>query len=334
MSRPRIIGLVVLGIILAAIVAAPVLAPNSPNDSFADQAFAPPMLLRVTDGNGFRRPFVYPWRVSGAWPRLFEADQSRPREIRFFQEGRLASTSPEPWLILGGDPLGRDVFARVLEGGRLSFSVAALAVLFALAIGSTLGAIAGFAGGRIDRTITAVADLVIVLPLLYVLVTLRAYMPLVLETSAIFWTMVAVMGLASWPVPARGVRAIIAAERQKPYAESAYAVGAGPLRILLRHLLPAAAGHIAIQGLLLFPAFIFAEATLSYVGLGFAIPTPSWGLMLHDAAGITAMTDAPWLMAPAAVIVLTVVAIQLVIRGDDTRSRRPQNLAARGTLQG
>ena len=196
------------------------------------------MLPRVTDANGFRRPFVYPWRVSGPWTRQFEADHSRPREIRFFQDGRLASTGPEPWLVLGGDPLGRDVFARLLAGGRLSFSVAALAVLFALALGSTLGAIAGFAGGRIDRTITAVADLVIVLPLLYVLVTLRAYMPLVLEPAAVFWTMVAVMGLATWPVPARGVRAIVAAERRKPYAESAYAVGAGPLRILLRHLLP------------------------------------------------------------------------------------------------
>ena len=334
MSRPRIIGLVVLGIILAALVAAPVLAPNPPDHLFDEQAFAPPMLPRVMDANGLRRPFVYPWRVSGQWTRRFEADRSRPLEIRFFEDGHLASTSPEPWLVLGGDPLGRDLFARLLEGGRLSFSVAALAVLFALGLGSTLGAVAGFAGGRTDRSITAVADLVIVLPLLYVLVTLRAYMPLHLETSAVFWTMVAVMGLATWPVPARGVRAIVAAERRKPYAESAYAVGAGPLRILLRHLLPAAAGHIAIQGLLLFPAFIFAEATLSYVGLGFATPTPSWGLMLKDAAGITAMTDAPWLMAPAAVIVLTVVAIQLVIRGGDTRARRPQNLAARGTLQG
>ena len=75
-----------------------------------------------------------------------------------------------------------------------------------------------------------------------------------------------------------------------------------------------------------------AEATLSYVGLGFANPTPSWGVMLKDAAGISAMTDAPWLMAPAVVIVLTMVAIQLVIRGSETRARPPQNLAARGSL--
>jgi peptide/nickel transport system permease protein len=120
------------------------------------------------------------------------------------------------------------------------------------------------------------------------------------------------MAVATWPLPARGVRAIVAAERRKEYAEAAYAAGAGPLRILLRHLLPAAAGHLAVQGLLLFPAFIFAEATLSFVGLGFAEPFASWGVMLQDAARVSAIAEAPWLLAPAVAIVLTVLASQLV----------------------
>ena len=137
---------------------------------------------------------------------------------------------------------------------------------------------------------------------------------MVLDPAPIFWTMVAVMGLATWPVPARGVRAIIAAERQKPYAESAYAVGGGPLRILLRHLLPAAAGHIAIQGLLLFPAFIFAEATLSYVGFGFPQGTATWGTMLREAANVLLVADLPWLLAPAVAIFLTVLAINLLVQ--------------------
>jgi peptide/nickel transport system permease protein len=328
-DRTRIFGGTLLALILVALSAAPVLSPNSPDVMFQDLAFAPPMRPRLMDEHGIRRPFVYPWRLTDRQMLEFQPDTTRPREIRFFADGRLASTSPEPWLLLGGDALGRDVFSRLLAGGQLSLGIAFFAALLALAIGSTLGAVAGFAGGRTDRAITAIADLVIVLPVLYVVVTLRASLPMVLEPAAIFWTMVGVMGLATWPVPARGVRAIIAAERQKPYAESAYAVGGGPLRILLRHLLPAAAGHIAIQGLLLFPAFIFAEATLSFVGLGFADPTPSWGIMLQDAAGIAAMTRAPWLMAPAAVIVLTVVAIQLVIRGSETRARPQHRLSER-----
>lgn len=332
-NRGRLVGAVLLAIILTVFAAAPVLAPNPPDQQFADLAYAPPMLPRLSDEHGLRRPFVFPWRVSqDRRSRQFEVDYSRPLEIQFFTGGRLASTAPEAWLLLGGDPVGRDVFSRLLHGGRLSIAVAALAVLLSLALGSALGAIAGFVGGRIDRAITAVADLVVVLPLLYVVITLRASMPLVLDPAPVFWTMVAVMGLATWPVPARGVRAIVAAERNQPYAESAYAVGAGPLRILLRHLLPAAAGHLGIQGLLLFPAFIFAEATLSFVGLGFAEPTPSWGIMLHDAAGVAAITEAPWLMTPAAAIVLTVVAIQLVIRGSEATLPRRQKLVAPGTF--
>lgn len=328
----RTVGVVLLGSVLAVFAAAPVLAPNPPERQFANLAYAPPMLPRLSDEQGFRRPFVYPWRVVDRRIRQFEIDSSRALEIQFFSNGRLASTAPEPWLLLGGDPVGRDVFSRVLAGGRLSIGVAALAVLLSLALGSALGAIAGFGGGRIDRTITAAADLVVVLPLLYVVITLRAAMPLVLDPGPIFWTMVVVMGLATWPVPARGVRAIVAAERQQPYAESAYAVGGGALRILLRHLLPAAGGHIAVQGLLLFPAFIFAEATLSFVGLGFAEPTPSWGNMLREAAGIAVITEAPWLMSPAAAIVLTVVGIQLVIGGRVATLPRRQKLVAPGTL--
>lgn len=332
-DRVRAFGIALLAVIVSAVAAAPVLAPNPPDQQFDDLAYAPPMLPSLRDEQGFRRPFVHPWRVSDRLARQFEPDTRRPVEIRFFAGGRLASTTPEPWLLLGGDPLGRDLFSRLLAGGRRSLGVAALAVLFALALGSALGAVAGFAGGWIDRAITAVADVAVVLPLVYVVVTLRAAMPLVLDPAPIFWTMVAVMGLATWPVPARGVRAIVAAEARQPYAESAYAVGAGPLRILLRHLLPAAAGHLAIQGLLLFPAFIFAEATLSFVGLGFAEPTASWGIMLHDAGGIAALTEAPWLMTPAAAIVLTVVAIQLVIRGSDIgTSRWRQKPVVQGTF--
>lgn len=330
-TRARAAGLTLLAVVTFSVAAAPVLAPNSSTSQFADLAYAPPMLPRILDHQGWRRPFVYPWRVTDRLARHFEPDASRPQVIRFFTAGRLASTPAEPWLLLGADPLGRDVFSRVLAGGRLSLGVASVAVLLALLLGSIVGAVAGFAGGRIDRSLTAVADFAIVLPLLYVVLTLRAAMPLVLDGPAIFWTMAVVMALATWPFPARGVRAIVSAERHQPYAEAAYALGAGPLRILLRHLLPAAAGHLAIQGLLLLPALIFAEATLSFVGLGFAEPTASWGVMLKDAAGVSVMTEAPWLLAPAGAIVLTVLAVHLVIRGAEPRARmRAEARAASG----
>lgn len=312
----RVAGLAGLTFLAAVFAAAPVLSPNDPSRQFAGHAYAPPMRPHVRDAGHWRRPFVYPVAVRSPLERRFEEDRADPRPVQFFSGGRLATIqAPEPWLLLGGDPLGRDVFARLLNGGRFSLGIAGVAVMLSLALGSFIGGVAGFRGGRFDRLAMAAADFTIVLPMLYAVLTLRAALPLTMSHTAVFWTMASVMAFASWPLPARGVRAIVAAESRKSYAEAAYAAGAGPLRILLRHLLPAAAGHLAVQGLLLFPAFIFAEATLSFVGLGLAEPFASWGVMLQDAAGVSAMTEAPWLLAPAAAIVLTVLATQLATTG-------------------
>lgn len=307
----RTAGAVLLAAIVAGAAAAPFLAPNEPSRQFAGHAYAPPMRPRVIGADGLRRPFIYPLMAGNRLERRFERVASRPVALEFFARGRLASAS-EPWLLLGGDPLGRDVFARLLAGGRASLAVAALAVALTIGIGALIGAAAGYTGGRLDRWLMGLSDFVIVLPMLYAVVTLRAVMPLVLSPATVFCTLAIVMALATWPLPARGVRAIIAVERQKGYAEAAYAAGAGPLRILRRHLLPATAGHLATQGLLLFPAFIFTEASLSFVGLGFAEPVASWGVMLQDAARVSAILEAPWLLTPAVAIVLTVLAIRLM----------------------
>jgi peptide/nickel transport system permease protein len=306
-------GVLLLAAVALGIAGAPVLAPNDPARQFAGKAYAPPMPLRVMADGELRRPFVYPLSVVNAREFRFEEQRERPADLAFFTGGRLIASPAVPWLPLGGDPLGRDLFSRLLWGGRLSVGVALVAVSLALALGTLAGGVAGFAGGSVDRLIMSIADFAIVLPLIYVVVTLRAAMPLVPTTGTLFWTMAVVMALASWPVPARGVRAVIAAERKKEYVEAAYAAGAGPLRILLRHLLPAARGQVATHGILLFPAFVFAEATLSFVGLGFADPSASWGLMLKDARSVSAVVDAPWLLAPAVAIVLAVLGARLLL---------------------
>jgi peptide/nickel transport system permease protein len=171
------------------------------------------------------------------------------------------------------------------------------------------------------------ASLVLVLPAIYVVMVLRGAMPLVLSTSRVFWTLASVLALAGWPYPARGVRAIVAHERGREYAEAARALGASPWRILLRHLLPATGAHLGVQLTLLLPAFILAEATLSFVGFGFAEPTPSWGVMLQDAAQAGALADAPWLLAPAAAIVISVLSLHLVAgRPSAPRSTPERNM--------
>jgi peptide/nickel transport system permease protein len=157
-----------------------------------------------------------------------------------------------------------------------------------------------------------VADVVLVLPAIYVVLTLRAVLPLVLSPWQVFVGVSVVLALVGWPIVARAVRAIVAAERSRDYVEAARAAGASPFRVLLVHVLPAARGAIATQAALLVPAFVLAEATLSFVGFGFAEPTPSWGTLLQEAGNVRVFADFPWLLAPAVAIAVLSLAISLI----------------------
>ena len=116
----RRLGAALLGVLVAALAAAPVLSPNDPSRQFAGHAYAPPMRPRIVADGQLRRPFVYPVVVEDRLERRFREDRGRPATLSFFAGGRLVSASPDPWLPLGGDPLGRDVLSRLLAGGRLS----------------------------------------------------------------------------------------------------------------------------------------------------------------------------------------------------------------------
>lgn len=319
-------GAALLLCLAAAAAGADLLAVNPPARQHPDFVYAPPMPPRIVDADGrLRPPFVYPLRLESRLERRFSEDRNTPVPLRLCASGALlgvGSDPPSPWFPLGTDGLGRDVFSRLVLGARLSLGVAFVAVAGALLLGGAAGALAGYAGGYVDDGLMWVADFVIALPAIYVVLALRAAAPLVLTTAQIFWIMVGVFALAGWPIAARTVRAVVAAERTREYAEAARSIGAGTARLLLRHLLPATRGLLAAQATVLLPAFVLAEATLSFVGLGFGEPVPSWGLMLQEAGRGRALADAPWLLAPAAAIALVVLAVNLVAR--DSKSGEPE----------
>jgi peptide/nickel transport system permease protein len=300
--------LALIGLLVAA---APALAPYGPGQQFPGYQFAPPMRPHLFDAEGaLHAPFAYAVRPVD------------PLERRYVEDRAIRVTSfagPEPWFLLGSDDLGRDVFSRLLIGARLSLGIALSAAVISLALGALVGAVAGYAGGGTDAIAMRIADAVMVLPAMYVVLALRGALPLVLTPAQVFAALVAVLSLVGWPVIARGVRAILLVERQAEYAEAARASGAGPWRLLVRHLLPAARGFLGVQASVLVPAFVMAEATLSFVGLGFAAPIPSWGAMLKDAGAVSVAAEAPWLLAPAAAIVATVFVINAA---DGFRDRR------------
>ena len=277
--------------------------------------YAPPTRIHLL-GEGTTL-YIHTPRLVSRLERRFEADRSRPVPVRLFRDGRLLTTGAQagaPLLLLGADGYGRDIFSRLLYGGRATLAVALLATVAATLLGTLIGGISGSVSGWIDAILSRFSEFVLVLPTIYVALALRAVMPLVLSSTQVFLLLTGIFMLLGWPIIARGVRAIVLTEREKEYALAARAAGAGPTRLLVHHLLPASSGYVLTQASLLLPAFMLAEATMSFVGLGFPVDVATWGTMLQDAANVSLLADAPWMLAPALPIFMVVLAVQIAVR--------------------
>jgi peptide/nickel transport system permease protein len=311
--------------------AGPWLSPYDPGDAHRDFLFAPPMPPRVVSDSGLHAPFVYPVVLADRLSQRYEEDRARRLPLPWFTTEATERTATEdtektegsPVFLLGADSFGRDVLSRVLHGARRSIGLALAATLGALLIGSLVGGFAGYRGGLIDESVMRVADFVLVLPVIYVVLVLRSVMPLVLPPATIFLLMTGIFALVGWPFVARGVRGITSAERDREYVLAAQSLGASHARVFLRHVLPACAGYLLVQATLLLPAFILAEATLSYVGLGFPEDLPTWGTMLADAADLNVITRFPWMLTPAAAIFAVVFSANVMLQGSRRLSDRP-----------
>jgi len=314
----RSFGFTVLGILLVAAVGAPVLAPYAPDAQFRGRLNAPPTMPHVVDDAGaWHAPFIYPWTLTNQLEQRYEQDRSQRVTLSWFGGGRLLSSSDAdraPFFLLGADSYGRDVFSRLLYGARISLGLSLVAAAGALLIGALVGGIAGYAGGLLDDLLMRTSDFVLVLPAMYVALALRSVLRLVLPPFEVFVLLTGIFAFVGAPFFARGVRAIVRSEKQRDYGVAALSLGASHARLLFRHLLPAARGFIVVEIVMLVPAFIVAEATLSYVGLGFPDPVASWGTMLHDASTVRAFADFPWLLSPAAAMFLVVLGLNLVMQ--------------------
>jgi peptide/nickel transport system permease protein len=302
-------ALILLGVLGGLALCGPWLAPYDPGATQRGYGHAPPMWPQLRDGLA-----IHPVVLVDRLQERFRVDRTR--------------TVPWPWapgeepvFLLGADRSGRDVLSRVLSGSRVSLGLGLLAVIGAAALGTLLGSIAGARGGLVDDLLMRLADFVAVLPVLYVIVVLRAALPLVVPPATVFGLTLAIFVLVGWPVVARGIRMLVAAERSREYVLAARAAGGSSGHVLRRHLLPACAGHLAVQASLLLPGFILAEATLSYLGLGFPDTVPTWGTMLHEAADVNELSRFPWTLTPALAIFLVTLTTNVMLQGPGLRNQ-------------
>jgi peptide/nickel transport system permease protein len=214
----------------------------------------------------------------------------------------------EDGYILGSDNLGRDVLTRLAYGGRVSMSVALLAVISALTVGITLGALAGYYGRWVDSLIMRIVDIMLSIPVLFLLIFISTLFTVSATTLAFVIASVSWMGLS------RLVRGEIMSLKRRDYIEAAKVVGASDRRIITRHIIPNVIPIIIVWATLAVPVFIIVEATLSFLGMGVQVPTPSWGNMLNDAQQFLSHS---WTLVvfPGVMIYVTVLSINLLGNG-------------------
>ena len=258
--------------------------------------------------------------------RVITAEEAARRglvtDARLLQPGDVAQLPLHP---LGTDYLGRDMLARLMHGARVSLFIGIVAPLLYVLVGVLYGSAAGFAGGRVDQVLMRFADFVVALPFLLFMILFRILFRIEGGDSGIAPMMLA-MVLLSWPAAARLVRGQILQIREEGYVGAARLLGARTDYLVLRHMIPNTMGVILVTLTFAAPSAIFTEAFLSFIGMGVAPPTPSWGSMCNE--GIKTMLTHPHeLIFPALFISITVLAFNLL--GDGLRDALDARMRSR-----
>ena len=283
-----------------AVLSAGFLAPYDPTEQNRGSVLQPPSALHFVH----LRPFIaganghdYPLRffITGSKYRWFFGPSSVTHLFGVDQ--------PERVFLAGTDEFGRDQLSRILWGGQISLATGWLAALLALTLGLGCGLVAGFFGGWRDTVLMRGAELFLALPWLYLLLTVRAFLPLSLSPWTTALAIALVIGIIGWPRPARLVRGVVLSAKERDYVYAARGFGASSWYLVVKHCLPETYRLMATQATLLLPQFILAEVTLSFVGLGVGDPAVSWGSLLAPLRQIAVIESAWWMALPVLVVI-------------------------------
>jgi peptide/nickel transport system permease protein len=306
------------------------IAPYTSYYSNRDLAYAPPSKIYTINEKGkLSFPYTYSY-IREYEPTLmqtiYKQDRTQKFYIKPFAKGDsykfLGIIKTDRHLfglsnggeihLLGTDINGRDVFSRLLFGGRISLTVGFLSLFIVFPIGLLYGGISGYYGGILDTLMMRFAEAVMAIPSFYLLIILAAILPSGMTSVQRFCLIVVILALIGWAGFARVVRGMVLSIKKEDFVLAEKVMGASNFRIILKHILPQTTSYVIIAMTLAVPSYILAESGLSFLGLGIQQPDASWGNMLKEAQEFTNILYRPWLLTPGILIFLAVLSFNLL----------------------
>jgi len=326
---------IILLVMYTTILLANFIAPYSKDWSDRNQSYAPPSKIFVINEQGkLSLPYTYNYKrefVPELYQTIYTLDRSQKHYIRLFNKGekyRFLGVIPTHrhffgtdkggrLYLLGTDINGRDVFSRLLFGGRISLTIGFLSLFILFPIGLLYGGVSGYFGGWIDIIMMRFAEAVMAIPSFYLLIILAAILPSNMTSTERFTLIVVILALIGWAGFARVVRGMVLSIKNEEFVLASKTIGASDLRIILKHILPQTTSYVIIAMTLSVPSYILAESGLSFLGLGIQQPDASWGNMLKEAQEYINILYRPWLLSPGMLIFIAVLSFNVI--GDTIR---------------
>ncbi len=328
-------AIILLGVIYFALFFADFIAPYTKDFSDRTMAYVPPSKIFTIDEHGkLSRPYTYNYIREFDKENLeikYTLDRSQKHYVKFFSKGQpykflglipmkrhFFTTDKNGRLyLLGTDINGRDVFSRLLFGGRISMTIGFLALFVLFPIGLLYGGISGYFGGKVDSVMMRFAEAIMSIPSFYLLIILASILPSGMTSTQRFLLIVIILALIGWAGFARVVRGMVLSIKNQEYIQAAKSIGASKMRIITKHILPQTTSFVIVAMTLSIPSYILSESGLSFLGLGIQQPDASWGNMLKEAQEFTNILYRPWLLTPGFLIFVSVLAFNLI--GDTIR---------------
>jgi peptide/nickel transport system permease protein len=311
------------------------LAPFQPDKTNSKYLYAPPQAIHLFDRDGKFGLYTngYKSKIDPvALRRTFVIDPDQKIEIGFFVKGYeykflglfpasrhlIGPKDPaKPMFLLGADRIGRDLFSRLIVGTRVSMSIGLIGVFLSLVLGILLGGISGYFGGMIDNVIQRTIEFIRSIPSIPLWMGLAAALPATMPPLQVYFGITVILSLIGWTGLARVVRGRFLSLREEDFVMAARLDGQREISIIFSQMLPAMTSHIIAAITLAIPGMILSETSLSFLGLGLREPVVSWGVLLQDAQDIRSIATAPWLLIPAAAVIIAVLALNFL--GDGLR---------------